>query len=96
MSLHCVYERDTATDEGALRAQVEKGDQVLLLGSAVVLASDRLDWTEALLAKGVAVAALNEDLNAYGIDDLAPSVERADYARWLEMAIEQPNQRLWR
>lgn len=93
MTLHCVYSGAHTTHEALIR-QLAEDDCILLLGDACVLALpgnpslDGLnDWR---------VYALDEDLAARGIETADTRVQAISYEAWLELTVQQANQRLWR
>ena len=96
MTLHCLYAGLNSRIPQQLMSQTAPGDCVLLLGAATELALETQSWAEALTGRGVAVYALDADLQASGILRPNAFVHGIDYARWVELSVQQRNQRLWR
>ncbi|MFT4769954.1 MAG: sulfur relay protein TusB/DsrH [Glaciecola sp.] len=95
-TLHCLSASSASAAGRRLLAQIERDQTVLLLGKAVVLAAASHPELPQWIASGVALYALEDDLQAYAVTELHPCVIRTDYAGWVALSESHRTQTLWR
>ncbi|MFT7289208.1 MAG: sulfur relay protein TusB/DsrH [Halieaceae bacterium] len=93
--MHCLYvEPGTALAE-RLRSCLSPGEPVLLLGDAAVLALAEHPQLALWLASDAALHVLDVDLRALGSPSAHPAIRVIDYAGWVSLSVDQPNQQAW-
>ena len=95
MTLHCLY---AAPDSAVARRcldSVAAGDALLLLSHAVTLANPCHPGLPDWQSTGVALYALQEDLDAHGVAQIDDAVTPVDYAAWIALTLDRPRQQLW-
>jgi sulfur relay protein TusB/DsrH len=95
MALHCLSVDPAVAIARGVFGWLEAGDAVLLLGPAVTLAQDGHAQLPAWLAHDVTLHALMGELALHGVDAVDPRVQVTDYAGWVELVVEHPQQMTW-
>jgi len=95
-TLHCLSAAPDSSVARRLLALVDAREPVLLLGKAVVLAAKAHPELPHWIASGVALYALEEDLQAYAVTDTLAGVTRTSYADWVSLSERYETQTLWR
>lgn len=93
MTLHCIYSGSVLSQPGFLE-QLGEDDALLLLGSAVYLAAHDKVGPKAFPV-ALALYALDEDLQAYGITSLSNGVTPIDYDGWVQLSTTHSAQQVW-
>ena len=71
-------------------------DTILLIEDGVYAALAGSEWVKQLLAKTAAVAVLQPDAAARGLNNrLASEITTVDYAGFVQLCSEQPNMLAW-
>jgi len=96
MILHCLSCDAYAPAVDDMLAWATTGDTVLLLGHACNMARPGHPRLAELVASGVRLHALDDDLALHGIDTPDERVRSVDFSDWVTLASDCGQQMNWR
>lgn len=95
MALHCIQLDPALAMARGLADWLTSGDAILLLGPATSLARTGHPLITHWLRDDITLLALRDELGLHGIDEPHPAIVAVDYAGWVRLVIEHPQQLLW-